>query len=152
MSVNPTVVFDTQVLLRATINRKSLPAKLFFDERNAYHLAVSAETIAEARDVLNRPELRRRFRSLTDEAVTHTLALLTSARQVMLKEVKTVSRDPKDDIFLATAVEAQAKYLVTEDRDLLVLDPYQDVRIIDALTFLRVLQTLKAQDKSSQAE
>src|SRR5215813_13577372 len=107
MSEKPVVVFDTQLLLRATINRKSLPAKLFFDLRGMYHLASSDETIAEAKDVLDRPVLRTRFTTLTNEAVAETLNLLAEARQVTLKEIPSESRDPKDDIFLATAVEAQ---------------------------------------------
>lgn len=152
MSAKPTVVFDTQVLLRATINRQSLPAKLFFDERHIYHLAASAETIAEVREVLNRPVLRSKFHTLTDATVAQTLALLSNAQQVVLKAVETVSRDPKDDIFLATAVEAQAQYLVTEDNDLLVLDRYKGIQIVNALAFLRVVQTLHAQEKPPQGE
>jgi len=152
VSAKPIVVFDTQVLLRATINRKSLPAKVFFDERNAYYLAASEQTIAEARDVLGRSELRKIFKTLTDQTVEETLKLLTSGQQVALKEVKPVSRDPKDDIFLATAVESQANYLVTEDNDLLVLDPYQGIRVINVLTFLRVLHELQAKGTHPRAE
>jgi uncharacterized protein len=148
VSAKPTVVFDTQVLLRATINRKSLPAKLFFDWRDAYFLATSIETIAEAKDVLNRSELRAKFSTLTDAAVGKTLMLLTNARQVVLEEIAAISRDPKDDIFLATALEAQAQFLVTEDNDLLVLHPYGAIRILNALDFLHVLQDLKSQDNS----
>src|SRR5689334_10381401 len=125
MSEKPVVVFDTQLLLRATINRKSLPAKLFFDLRSSYHLASSDETIAEANDVLNRPVLRTKFATLTDEAVADTLKLLANARQVTLKDIPSESRDPKDDVFLATALEAQAQYLISEDKDLLVLDPFK---------------------------
>jgi putative PIN family toxin of toxin-antitoxin system len=149
MSAKPTVVFDTQVLLRATINRKSLPARLFFDLRGTYHLAASTQTIAEAKDVLNRPVLREKFSALTDEAVAETLNLLANARQVILKEIAAASRDPKDDILLATALEAQAQYLVSEDNDLLVLDSYQGTRIINALDFLRVLQEAQAKDNLS---
>jgi len=139
-------VFDTQMLLRATINRKSLPARLFFDLHLAYHLAASAQIIAEARDVLNRPGLRAKFSTLTDDTVSNTLNLLVNARQVILTEIAAISRDPKDDIFLATALEAQAHYLITEDNDLLVLDPYQGIRVINALDFLRVLQESQAKD------
>lgn len=115
MNAKPIVVFDTQLLLRATINRRSLPAKLFFDLNTNCFLAASTQTIAEARDVLNRPVLRTKFPTLSDEAVNETIYLLVNARQVVLKEVASVSRDPKDDIFLATALEAQADYLVSED-------------------------------------
>jgi putative PIN family toxin of toxin-antitoxin system len=102
--------------------------------------------VAEAKDVLNRPVLRAKFTTLTDEAVSQTLNLLADAQQVILNEITAVSRDPKDDIFLATALEAQAHYLVTEDKDLLVLDPHQSIRIVNALAFLGVLQESQAND------
>jgi uncharacterized protein len=146
MNAKPIAVFDTQMLLRATINRKSLPAKLFFDLNATYHLAASTQTIAEAKEVLNRPVLRTKFSTLTDEAVNEMINLLVNARQAVLKEIARVSRDPKDDIFLATALEAQADYLISEDQDLLVLNPYQGIHIINAVNFLHVLQTIQAAD------
>jgi putative PIN family toxin of toxin-antitoxin system len=146
VSEKPVVVIDTQLLLRATINFASLPAKIIFDLGNLYELAVSAATVAEAQDVLNRPKLRVKFPSLTDSAVARTVALLEAAQKVEPSEVPTVSRDAKDDKFLALATESKAQYLVTEDQDLLVLDPYQGVCIISTLDFYRVLQTLQSTD------
>ena len=51
-----------------------------------------------------------------------------------------MSRDPKDDKFLATAVRAGADYLVSEDQDLLVLGEHEGVEIVDAVTFLRLIE------------
>jgi len=46
----------------------------------------------------------------------------------------------KDDIFLVAAAAAHADYLVSEDNDLLVLGEYAGVRIVDAATFLAILE------------
>jgi uncharacterized protein len=73
-------------------------------------------------------------------SLSRVLAILVQAQQVQLEDVAAVSRDPKDDIFLATAVEANAQYIVSEDNDLLVLDPYEGIRILNALDFLHMLQ------------
>lgn len=140
MSVKAKVIFDTQVLLRATINRKSLPAKIFFDLRDSYELVASAATIAEARDVLNRPSLREKFSTLTDEVVQQTLSRLEQAQQPISIEVVPVSRDPKDDIFLACALANRAQYIVSEDKDLLVLNPYQGIGIVNVLAFLEIIR------------
>ncbi len=139
-SPRPIVVIDTQLFLRATLNHRSLPAKLLFELGEYYVLAVSPGILDEVQDVLNRPKLRNKFTGLTDETVARTLTVLSGAQQVTPDMVPAVSRDPKDDIFLATAVTSGAQYLVTEDKDLLVLDPYQGIRIIDALAFLRIIQ------------
>lgn len=146
MSEKSVVVIDTQLLLRATVNFRSLPAKIIFDLGHLYELVESVATIAEAQDVLNRPKLRVKFPSLTDAAVARTVALLEAAQKVEPSEVPAVARDAKDDMFLALATESKAQYLVTEDQDLLVLDPYQGVRIISAVDFFRALQTLQSTD------
>jgi predicted nucleic acid-binding protein len=51
---------------------------------------------------------------------------------------------PKDNKFLATARQAQADYLVTEDEDLLVLTEYEGTKIITAQAFLALLHQEQA--------
>jgi putative PIN family toxin of toxin-antitoxin system len=138
----PVVVFDTNLLLRAAINRRSLPAKLFFDLRSRYRLAVSTDTLNELHDVLNRPPLRQKFRTLTDEAVEQIDNALSDALHITVAETPLVSRDPKDDKFLALALESGATYLISEDKDLLVLHPYKGISILSALDFLHILEQL----------
>lgn len=57
-----------------------------------------------------------------------------------IRPIAPVSRDPQDDKFLATAEAAGANYLVSEDKDLLVLGDYRGTRIVNAATFLGVLE------------
>ena len=49
------------------------------------------------------------------------LDLLRHAELVEVADIPPVSRKPKDDIFLATAVVGEADYVVSEDYDLLDL-------------------------------
>ena len=53
-----------------------------------------------------------------------------------------VCRDPKDNFLLELAVSAGADYLVTGDIDLLVLDPYQNLRIVKASEFETIISSL----------
>lgn len=139
----PTVVIDTQIILRATLNERSLPGKLLFDLGYLYTLAISPAVRAEIADVLSRPKLRQKFPGLTDESTARVLAVLDAGLQItpeITPEITpAVSRDPKDDMFLALAVESKATYLVSEDNDLLVLDPYRGIRILTVLEFLQAL-------------
>ena len=135
----PTVVIDTQIILRATLNERSLPGKLLFDLGYLYTLAISPAVRAEIADVLSRPKLRQKFPGLTDESTARVLAVLDAGLQITPEITPAVSRDPKDDMFLALAVESKATYLVSEDNDLLVLDPYRGIRILTALEFLQAL-------------
>ena len=72
--------------------------------------------------------------------IARVIEILGQSEFVDIPNIPNVSRDVKDDKFLATAAIAQADYLVTEDNDLLVLDEYEGAKIIDAATFLRILE------------
>jgi uncharacterized protein len=45
-------------------------------------------------------------------------------------------RDPNDNKFLELAVAGNADYIVTGDKDLLVLNPFRNIRIITPKEFL----------------
>lgn len=139
----PIVVIDTQIVLRAVLNERSLPARLLFELGKQYTLAVSPSVRAEVYDVLSRPSLRTKFPALTDMELNRILAVLDAGVQHEVEHVPAMARDPKDDKFLALAAEAKAQFIVSEDMDLLVLNPYQGIRIVNALDFLRVLQALE---------
>lgn len=132
-------VIDTQLFLRAAVNLKSLPAKIIFDLREKYQLIASLAIQLEVQDVLYRPKVRRKFPHLTDEIAEKVLALFSDATIVEPTEIPAISRDPKDDVFLACAKIVEARYIVSEDQDLLVLNPYDEIQIINALDFLRIL-------------
>lgn len=53
--------------------------------------------------------------------------------------IPSVSRDPKDDYLLAYAVVGQADYLVSGDKDLLVLKRIEGVVIISPAEFAKLL-------------
>jgi uncharacterized protein len=75
---------------------------------------------------------RRAF--IADVRLTAILVELTGSQQAC--------RDPDDDKLLETAILGNADYLVTGDQDLLVLNPYQSVKIVTPAQFLAVIQLL----------
>ncbi len=48
----------------------------------------------------------------------------------------TACRDPKDDKFLEVAVAGHADIIVTGDKDLLALHPFEGIPIVTPATFL----------------
>jgi len=131
----PIVVLDTQILLRSVGKPNSLTAKIVFGMSNQYEFVISQLILAEINDVLSRPQVMAKMK-LTDERIRRITEVIAGARQVQVDNIAAVSRDPKDDKFLATALAADAHYIVSEDKDLLVLDPYQKIRIVNALDSL----------------
>lgn len=71
------------------------------------------------------------FAALQDEAAIVALAV----------PVAGVSSHPADDLILATAISAAADFLVAGDRQLLKLDSFQGVAIVDPAEFAAVLDT-----------
>lgn len=113
------VVLDTNILIGYYLSRKkdSVNSKvfLFWRTRRRLQLVVSDEVVAEYLEVLRRlgvadvriDRLEERIRSR--ETVSH----------INLGALPTESRDPDDNVMLATAAAGRAQYLVTNDRDLL---------------------------------
>jgi predicted nucleic acid-binding protein len=60
---------------------------------------------------------------------------------VSLGVIPRVSRDPADDMVIATALAGEASYLLTEDDDLLSLDAVGNAQIATAATFLAMLRS-----------
>lgn len=139
------VVLDTVVFVRALINPHSRSGRILSDYSKQFILLVSKPTVQELLEVLQRPELKRKFKSLGRINLRQVIDLVTQAQFVEMSEVPAVVRDPKDDIFVATAIAGQANLIVSEDNDLLDLKTVSGIPIIDTLTFLARL------DQTSQS-
>ena len=137
------VVFDTVVFVRALLNQNSVCGRLVFGHLHRYELYLSTPLVIEILQVLARDELvgkLERRRGAYVHVIAGLLGCFQRALAVELDSIPTVSRDPKDDKVLATARAASADYLVSEDEDLLVLGAYEGIQIVNAVTFLRILE------------
>jgi putative PIN family toxin of toxin-antitoxin system len=77
--------------------------------------------------VLVRPKFAAR---LSPEAREASIARLVAATEVVESvERVTECRDPSDDMVLEAALAAGVAVVVSDDRDLLVLDPWRGVRV-----------------------
>jgi putative PIN family toxin of toxin-antitoxin system len=140
------IVIDTVVFVRSLLNPHSAPGKLIFTHADEYRLILSAPIIREILEVLQRPEITRKIRFVAGMDIKRVLDLLSQAELVELPaDIPQVSRDPKDDKFLATAILGEADYVISEDRDLLDLEEYQGIKVVDIATFLKLLNEDKAQ-------
>jgi len=106
-----------------------------------FQLVCSDEIIDELVRVLRRPKIVTLIAKDHAEAfmgLVHEKALL-----VELKEIPAVSRDPKDDIYLACAKEADCDLLVSGDKDLRDLKTHGQTTIVSPRQFLEILDSEK---------
>ncbi len=130
------LVLDTNIIVSALLwfgsPRKLL--QLFF---NADILLFTSQPILdELRDVLSRPKLRRQIsrQPLSVDQLVERYSLL--AIMVQPQPIPRTAPDPDDDIILATAIAAQADYLVTGDKPLLSLGSHAGFEIVTVPHFL----------------
>lgn len=146
------VVFDCNILLQA-VARKAGPAAacLRLAEEGFVQLRLSEEILTELAEVLKRPTIRARYPELTDEIVDDFLKGLRSIAEITNDVPKRFSyaRDIDDEPYLNLAIEAEANYLVSRDRDLLDLmtgyndeckefrQRFRSVTVIEPIEFLK---------------
>ena len=140
------VVFDAVVFVRCLLNPYSRWGRLVFARRSEYRLVTSEPVLRETLEVIQRPEITRKYRFVEGLDLAAVQAILAATEVVKLAVVPAVSRDPKDDLYLATAREARTPILVIEDDDLLVLGEYEGTKIVTAETFLAILDQRRDRD------
>jgi len=134
------VVLDTVIFVRALINPKGRLGRLLFEHADKYVIVLSPEIVKEILDVINRPELHRRFPEMADlPRMDLVLSRLEEAEVVEPRERLDVCRDPNDNKFFECAVAARADYIVSEDKDLLVVAEYKGIRTVSAAEFLTIV-------------
>jgi len=121
------VIFDTNVLLSATLWDGSVAQKLLYDLiKQNVPIYGSPEIIAEYRKVL-----KRDF-DFSDEEIAEVLlqihAFMTLVKPTI--KVNVVKDDPDDNIIIECALESKSRYIITYDAHLLKLKEYGGIQII----------------------
>jgi putative PIN family toxin of toxin-antitoxin system len=136
------VVLDTNVVVSGLIRPVGSPPgellSLWFSGR--YDLVTSPPLLAEYREVLKRPRIRRLIRDF--EGLLHLLRLLEEAETVTqpARLSPRSVRDPKDVMILGTALAGRADLIVSGDQDLLVLRRFRGIPILDPGAALEVIR------------
>lgn len=117
------VVFDCNVFFQALTSPAGPAARLLeFASRRKVLLFVSAYALDELRDVSSRPHLVAKFQleaSVVAEFITRIEAFATFVD--LVPHVFDLHRDPDDAHYINLALAANAKLIVSRDKDLLTL-------------------------------
>jgi uncharacterized protein len=124
------IVIDTNVLISSFIGRGTSHKVLEHCVRN--HNAVTSQFILDEL----REKLTGKFK-YTSEVADEGIALLKSRMKVVTPVALSapICRDADDDNVLATAVAGQCELIITGDKDLLVLEQMNDIKIVNPATF-----------------
>lgn len=138
-------VVDTQLLVRGILRRRpqSHAVRLFdaIIERR-FELVLSEYVLAEVRRTLRDPDVRALAPRLSSAVLDATAEALRDVAKLVPGALAVQNvRDPKDNPIVACALEGGASHIVSDDKDLLVLDvvrvtSYRPVRVVLARAFL----------------
>jgi len=120
------VVLDTNVII-AAFTARGLANSVFELCLDKCEIIISEYIINEVSDKLTRklkvpPEI-------VNEIISFLRDCYTVTEYVLLKE--NICRDIKDNNILALASSSKSKYIVTGDKDLLVLNKFEKTRIVN---------------------
>ena len=98
-----------------------------------YRLMVSEGLFNDLASAMRKPKLTEKISRITYEAFISQLR--TDAELVDVHSVVDVCRDPKDNFLLALAKDGNADYLITGDKDLLIMERFGKTKIVSLSDF-----------------
>ena len=131
-------VFDTNVIVSAILFETSKPAQALRYALTNGEVLLSLDLLEELNEVLGRERFDRYVTS--EEREEFLEALVERAILVEITENVQVCRDPKDNQVLDLALNGEARYIISGDRDLLILHPFRDVMVITVDEFLKTIE------------
>jgi uncharacterized protein len=127
-------VLDSNVLVSAALFKRSIARQAFDKAVSNGQVIVSQPVIEEIQDVFSRPRFDK-YLSI-ESRMAFLSDLLAVVERVGITESIAACRDPKDNKFLELAVSGQADYILSSDKDLLVLQPFRGILIVTPADFL----------------
>ena len=135
MRLNKQCVFDSNIFVSAALIENSIPYKGYkkFKELGGITL-FSMDTFQELKSVLLRPK----FEQYTPLELRLKIIVNLAKSAIFIEPERHVNicRDPDDNKFLALAIAAKADYVVSGDKDLLVLEDIENIPIITMSNFI----------------
>ena len=133
------VVLDTNVYISAFTNTKGKSFRVWIaGQKRHYHLLTSLPIVREMARVFRREKF-----AWTETEITNQVRLVAKAAQIITPTITlaVIPEDPPDNRILECAVEGRAHIIVSGNRHLTRLSPYQGIAIVNSITFLRTLGT-----------
>jgi putative PIN family toxin of toxin-antitoxin system len=129
------VVLDTNVLVSHLLLASSIPGQVVRKAIREAEILLSEVTLQELHEVL----ARRKFDTYVSSESRVDFFRVLAANSTLVPIIRSVTacRDPKDDKFPEVAINGSADLIVTGDQDLLALDPFHGVTIMNPTAYLK---------------
>lgn len=135
MKMNNFFVIDTNNLISAALIPTSTSRKALEKAITLGKIAIAPNTLDELLDVIFRKKLDKYFVDNNERLV---IVNILEANSVLFSPEISIDdcRDKKDNKFLELAITVKASCIITGDTDLLVLHPFRNIPILNAVDFI----------------
>jgi uncharacterized protein len=134
---NNRIILDTNLWISFLIS-KSLNKLDSLINNGKVKLLFSKESFEEFVEVVERPKFKRFFSSKDIEQI---ITLFDQFGELVnVKSKVNICRDEKDNFLLNLSIDGKADYLITGDKDLLVLKKIKKTRILTITEFLKIVE------------
>ena len=134
-------VFDANVFVSAAVHPGGPPGQIVdrFLRKAAFELVLSPAIAEEVLRALSYPKVKKLIRStIPSELWFEDLVMLADLTPGILV-IRGLCEDPDDDKYVAAAIEGDARFVVTGDKQLLAVAEHEGVRILTPRAFLGLL-------------
>lgn len=131
------VVADTNVLISRLLAPHSAPGRAVSHAIRHGRLLASDATLEELAEVLARAKFDQYLSLNERQQFMRLLGRIVETPSITQRF--TACRDASDNKFLDLAVSGRASAIVTGDRDLLELHPFQEIEILKPATYLNAM-------------
>lgn len=127
------IIIDTNLWISFLLSKRTSGLDKFFLDQSIT-IVFSQELLDEFIEVARRPKLKKYFNLADLEELLLQISL--HAEFVLVNSNIDLCRDSKDNFLLSLAVDSNATYLLTGDKDLLELSKVGKTKIITVTQFL----------------
>jgi len=129
---NIKVVFDTNVWISFLMGKRLAFIKKHISKGQIV-IVTSSILLDEIKEVTSREKLKKYFSQKSVSDLTELLEII--AEKFEVNPTNFIYGDPKDNFLLDLIEHSKADFLVTGDKDLLILDTFQTTKILSPADF-----------------
>jgi len=128
-----TAIVDTNLWISFLIGKQLSELKVLISE-GVIIPVYSQELLQEFLQVTQRPKFKKYFKS---QAISELIVFLNEiGKMVEITSIVSICRDPKDNYLLALAKDGNVDFLITGDKDLLILKKFEKTIILSYAEFI----------------
>lgn len=133
------VVIDTNVFISGLLGSRTSRQFIQLVREKKIGIVISPELLNELIQVASQPK----FKEVISPPAVKTLSELIKSRALFVSPTRRIKicRHPADNRILECAVSGNVEFIITNDKDLLSLNPYKDITIITPWEYLNSLKT-----------